>query len=256
MNDFLDLGYAIVDLPIRAEMESVHAEFVEIFSRAATQAGGPRVESAADVVALYRRDPVLWASAWNVLASLPTIHRLASDSTVLQLASACGIKVPCHGSAPQVRADMPNDDYYGRFDTHQDFPYNAGSENSVTIWVPFQDVSHQEGCLRVAPGSHRFGVIGHDNGIIRGFPEEQLMDVPVKCGQALVFSQFLVHKSGKNVNDHAVRFSLQLRVNDLAAPDFCARRWYTNHVTQPRMHLASGQVAPTFRVVRRGGQVA
>ena len=43
-------------------------------------------------------------------------------------------------------------------------------------------------------------------------------DVPCKIGDVLIFSQCLVHKSGNN-SSNSVRFSIQIRFNDLSKKD-------------------------------------
>jgi len=35
------------------------------------------------------------------------------------------------------------------FPAHQDFVYNHGSLNSVTVWIPLQDVSIEMGALEI-----------------------------------------------------------------------------------------------------------
>ena len=39
-----------------------------------------------------------------------------------------------------MRCDMPNDPEFGRCSIHQDGVYARGSLNSVTAWIPLQDV--------------------------------------------------------------------------------------------------------------------
>ena len=46
----------------------------------------------------------------------------------------------------------------------------------------------------------------------------------VKLGEALIFSEFLVHKSGKNVSNK-IRFSVQLRLTDLMSREYMKRSY-------------------------------
>jgi hypothetical protein len=47
----------------------------------------------------------------------------------------------------------------------------------------------------------------------------------MKLGEALVFSQFMVHRSGENRSDN-IRFSLQLRINDLDDDEWAKRKFF------------------------------
>ena len=48
--------------------------------------------------------------------------------------------------------------------------------------------------------------------------------VKVKLGEALIFSEFLVHRSGVN-RSKKIRFSLQLRVTDLLSKEYMKRHY-------------------------------
>ena len=50
-------------------------------------------------------------------------------------------------------------------------------------------------------------------------------DIEMKVGQALVFSQFLVHRSGENKSDN-IRFSVQLRYTDLADKEYAKNNYF------------------------------
>lgn len=77
------------------------------------------------------------------------------------------------------------------------------------------------GLLEVVPGSHRAGLIRfkrHDNNNpfrpIEDWPEEAFRPVDVAEDGVLIFSQFLLHRSGFN-RSQQTRLSVQLRYNDL-----------------------------------------
>ena len=79
---------------------------------------------------------------------------------------------------------------------------------AVEFWVPLVDVDRRNGCLRVIRGSHRL------NPTLRPsepyFPYKHLnafmyahclTDVPMRAGQAFVFTQMLFHSSPPNQSD-------------------------------------------------------
>ena len=130
---------------------------------------------------------------------------------------------------------------------HQDYPTHQGSANSVTIWIPLQDVKSVDGAIQVVPGSHKSG-INQDKKVnewsykpgtlvkhkgLRGHMEssshldEQFQEVPILTGQVLVFSTLLLHRSGINTGNH-IRYSLQIRLNDLSESDYARRHYYLN----------------------------
>ena len=131
-----------------------------------------------------------------------------------------GIKKPFFKTVPVLRVDMPRDKPKYSFKTHQDYPYSKGSKNSITIWIPLQDVSTENGALKIAEGSHKKKKIykTNKNNIILNKYKFTLKDVHCKVGDVLVFSQCLAHKSGYN-SSNSVRFSVQFRFSDLSRKD-------------------------------------
>jgi hypothetical protein len=79
---------------------------------------------------------------------------------------------------------------------------------SYSIWVALHDVDGHNGCLKVLPGSHR-----HHPGIRPNpsYPwrfrdvvnriEADMISVPLRKGEALIFSHALIHGSGANHSD-------------------------------------------------------
>lgn len=76
----------------------------------------------------------------------------------------------------------------------------------VGIWCPLVDVNMENGCLRVVPGSHLINR-GPRESMNIDFPypallpcieEHYLVDVPMKAGQAFIYTQALFHSSLPN----------------------------------------------------------
>ncbi|MEQ7125812.1 phytanoyl-CoA dioxygenase family protein [Actinopolymorpha sp. B11F2] len=90
---------------------------------------------------------------------------------------------------------------------HQDSPYWPIEPMSLwSCWVPFDDAAADNGCLVVAPGSHRGGPAPHvstqDDFVI---PTEHhdpagLVEVPMRRGTGLFFHSLLVHGSAANTS--------------------------------------------------------
>ncbi len=45
---------------------------------------------------------------------------------------------------------------------HQDDAYRSNANNSLTFWIPLDDVTCDNGCLIYEEGSHRFGLLPHE----------------------------------------------------------------------------------------------
>jgi phytanoyl-CoA dioxygenase PhyH len=139
-----------------------------------------------------------------------------------------------------VRMDHPGEDTY-LAPWHQEYPYNLTSDNAVTLWLPLVDVSEQNGCLLMAPGSHRLGalpvrvrdalnirrnaneamdIVGLDELLAR----HPAVSVPTAAGDALVFHTFLLHRSQPN-RSAATRWTLQARYFDFLNPTAIRHDW-------------------------------
>ncbi len=93
----------------------------------------------------------------------------------------------------------------GEMPIHQDWTVvDEPNFDSVTIWVPLQDVNEQNGAIQVIPGSHRFSNVLRSPSLQDSFKNIQaelrkdLKLLPMKAGEAFIFSQALLHASPAN----------------------------------------------------------
>jgi phytanoyl-CoA hydroxylase len=93
------------------------------------------------------------------------------------------------------------------FAWHQDTGYvPIVPQEYLTCWLALDDTNEENGCIRVIPGSHHWGLQEHRRdetvGDMVGYtgPEEGV-PVPLKRGQAALFSSLLLHSSGPNRSD-------------------------------------------------------
>jgi ectoine hydroxylase-related dioxygenase (phytanoyl-CoA dioxygenase family) len=87
---------------------------------------------------------------------------------------------------------------------HQDWSFvDEPAFESYTVWVPLVDVNQQNGNMQVVPGSHakyrnyiraRFADAPFD----RDAEAKNLIDLPMKAGDALLFNSRLIHASPPN----------------------------------------------------------
>lgn len=93
----------------------------------------------------------------------------------------------------------------GEMPIHQDWTVvNEPEFDSITIWVPLCDVDENNGAMQVLEGSHRFGDALRSPSLTNPFLNVQneirndLKTISMKAGQAMIFSQALLHASPPN----------------------------------------------------------
>lgn len=108
------------------------------------------------------------------------------------------------------------------FPLHQDYPFFPHRLHSVAAAIfHFDDAPVEKGCVRVMPGSHRWGPLAHQSTGADFFlpPEEYPFDMAVPCpaeaGDAIFFGYLTVHGSGVNVSNEA-RTTVLVQFRDAA----------------------------------------
>jgi len=212
-----ELGYCKVNIGHKNFLKKLRKKWITLFNNISSQLHGVKIKDDYDLIRLekskFRKS---FVAVFDLIHMDPEIYKLASDKKMLDIYKKLGVKHPHYGTRPITRVDIPKDKKHSFFDVHQDFPYNKHSKNSLVVWIPLMDTGVQEGCLEVCPKSHVEKKIFKQkkSRLIKNPKQFELIKTKVKLGEALIFSQFLVHKSGTNTSNK-IRFSLQLRVTDL-----------------------------------------
>jgi len=252
IKNYKQKGYFICNIN-RKKITNLRKTFVKTFNLISTLILKKKIKNDEDIVNLYKsRNRKIWTGVYDSIKFHPDLFYLSGLKEFKKIAKIAGIKNPCHGQRPLVRVDMPNDKKFS-FKSHQDYPFNMGSINSVTVWMPLQDTNIKMGTLKIAERSHmprkilKYALDGkkfdidYANTVINkkkikpgkkntytmslNDKKYEYSDINLKAGQALVFSQFLVHKSGIN-KSKKIRFSVQLRFNDLGEYDYAKRNYF------------------------------
>ncbi|MEL7157875.1 MAG: phytanoyl-CoA dioxygenase family protein [Actinomycetota bacterium] len=96
---------------------------------------------------------------------------------------------------------------------HQDATYFfLDPLEHVTAWVALSDATEEAGCMRVLPGSHRWGQLPHvdapeEHNMIKrgmgvqGYDHEEGVPLPVMAGELSLHHTHLLHRSGGNHSD-------------------------------------------------------
>ncbi len=91
---------------------------------------------------------------------------------------------------------------------------NTVSKTRMSVWVPLQDATEQNGCLWIVPGSHRWGLESYtiaSTGTCtkridrEAYANEHAIAVPVEAGGAVLFSAWTWHHSKNNQTDNIRR---------------------------------------------------
>jgi len=109
-------------------------------------------------------------------------------------------KAPGAGEATDV--PWHQDSGYGRLEPPTD----------LTVWIALTDTDETNGCLRVLPGSQRHGLQRHGRAgrLMAADVADEGIPVPMRRGDALLFSGHLLHRSLPNRGREARR-ALYLR---------------------------------------------
>jgi hypothetical protein len=90
---------------------------------------------------------------------------------------------------------------------HQDWTVVDETKfDAMTVWIPLQDTTEENGCIRVLPRSHRLSkalrapTLQNPLKDILEEAEQLMVPLPMKAGQAFIFSHALLHASFPNLS--------------------------------------------------------
>jgi len=116
---------------------------------------------------------------------------------------------------------------------HQDITYwgMGETDDEVTAWVALSDVSVEAGCMRFLPGSHKGGIVAHDdtfgadNLLSRGqkiadVDEAKAVQGPLKPGHMSLHHGRCFHASSANgSNDRRIGLAIRYVTPDVRLPE-------------------------------------
>ena len=112
----------------------------------------------------------------------------------------------------------------GQFHFHQDNNYTQHDPalGSINIWVALVDMTPENGCLQMVPGSHKEGVLDWENAGDGDSHRKVAVDpktflpIRMRAGDAVAFTRLTVHGSGPNYTNRArVAYGLQYHREDV-----------------------------------------
>lgn len=226
---FLEKGFCVIKIGNKRKLKKIRQKWINLINNISHETYGLKIKNDKDLIKLEKdkkkRD--VFVAVFDLLHLDPDVFELASSQKILKKMKTFGLKFPHHGTRPLTRVDFPKDQKYSFFDVHQDFPYNKHSKNSIVVWIPLQNSSDKNGCLQVCPGTHikkRIYPTKKRSKLIKNTKKFNFLQTNVKLGEALIFSEFLVHRSGKNISNK-IRFSIQFRFTDLLSKEYMMRKY-------------------------------
>ena len=232
---FLQDGFCIFDFN-KDLLKGVKKKIIRLISNTLSKKYNLQKTSEKKIISLYKskykKDII---NSLNHIGFFPELFSFVNERKIINIIKEIGLKFPVagfnnlggRGGLPFLYS-FPNDKkrYY---QPHQDFFYLPYSQNSITLWIPLQSTSKLNGALKVIPKSHlKFKLYNHSakdvkfNKLNKNFSENEFKTINVKLGQALIFSSFLVHKSGSN-SSNQIRMSFNVRFNDLFDKEYIER---------------------------------
>jgi hypothetical protein len=87
---------------------------------------------------------------------------------------------------------------------HQDWTFvDERKFRSINCWIPLQDVNHENGCMYILQGSHKWDFTYRGTNIPSStkdfdFNLDKFLAIPLKVGQVLIYDHRLIHASPPN----------------------------------------------------------
>jgi phytanoyl-CoA hydroxylase len=230
------------------QVERVLGETVDIDDRDAFEASLYR---------LFAKDFTTYVSTGKTMQHSVYLHQLGVSDTILNLLKELGLSEPIIAVKPGMQLNSrhlsKDGNTYWKLDAHQDWRSAQGSLDSAVVWLPLVPAGKELGALQVIPGSHLGGLRKAEAGGYAGFisediPDSAYLQTEFEVGDILIFSKLLVHRSGFNTTQN-IRWSIQLRYNNLAEPTFIERGYPSPYNYKPQDELITPNF-PTLEQIR------
>jgi phytanoyl-CoA hydroxylase len=199
----------------------VHMQIEPAVRRGEAEAESP-LDALRKVEGLVENDEVFGA-----LARDPRLLDVMQDligPDIKLFRDALMMKPPRHGSAKPY---------------HQDSAYwSIDPPDLVSVWMALDDATLENGCMRVIPGSHTWGILEHKHLQDYQVDEAELdtsgeVAVPLKAGGCLCFHSMLLHATAPNHSPYARR--------SMIVSAMSARSRYTGGGEKPHFPLLRGR---------------
>lgn len=214
-------GYALIRGAISQDaVRSVLADVTNILSAAQwLRAGVDPLDRVPEHGAAYGDPDPLFKRVYQEVFNLESFHALPHQPALRSVMKMLvGDEVLVHPK-PIGRLIFPNCERLV-VHAHQDYEFMGGDPEFFTVWIPLHDCPVEVGPLRIAEGSHRFGIQKHQKENLH-VPEipvdavagDEWVGGPVNAGDVLIFHSLTVHAAAPNLSER-MRLSLDCRFQD------------------------------------------
>ncbi|MBI3511402.1 MAG: phytanoyl-CoA dioxygenase family protein [Bacteroidetes bacterium] len=180
---------------------------------------------------LFKKDYNGFLGSAKLVQHTLSMHRLAVSEKIDSALKKIGLSHPVICVKPIIFFNskfLAKMEGHYKTPAHQDWRSMQGSLNSVVVWMPLVPIDKDLGAVEFVPGSHRHGLLEsekddwyrHVNNA--EITENSFVPAEVEPGDMVLFSAFLVHRSGNNITDR-IRWSMHFRYNDVLDPSFAQR---------------------------------
>lgn len=175
-----------------------------------------------------------------IQSGLIELYQLAVHPEMIKLLKEIGLEVPAMCTRPVLffnHPDLAKKEHFYKTPLHQDWVSMLASDDSVVVWMPLIDLDMEHGPVIFYPKTHTSGPL--TNKIENGFAEidfnreeHERLQIPLKRGDIVLFSTFLVHESGQITNNE-IRWSCHFRYTNMTDPSFVANGFPHPYVYKP-----------------------
>lgn len=238
-------GYVVLKEATKQDnVQTVIGEIHRLFKEQLKFLGIEVVEGESDAVILanvgrlFHHDLGRYKATLRQVNKLFSVQRMLTSDSIIHFVKALGLEVlsfPTDAVFHCMAGDLLIPDGYMRLTAHQDWPAMQSSLDSVIVWSTLMDVTSETNFpLEVIPGSHR-------NGLLPGITNDHTYEVApayydidhfkpilVEKGDVIVFSSFLIHRTGKGEKDR-IRFACSTRYENVVETTNIERAYPSIH---------------------------
>jgi ectoine hydroxylase-related dioxygenase (phytanoyl-CoA dioxygenase family) len=258
---FLKEGYVVVRGVLDpADLAALNAEMGELFALQLRRLGLPvdpgasREAFQANAARLLAVDVETYINTARMTQMVPRAHQVMASEAILDVVRALGLEVPviCTRLSNHIMSEVlriPGG--YHKSPPHQDWRSMQGSLDSIVLWAPTTPVTETSHPLQVVPRSHLLGLLETAEHIMTPtvadprITEDAYVSLPMQPGDVVVFSSFLVHRTGET-GDGNVRIAFSTRYNNAAEPTWLAHGYPTPYKYSYRTDL----MVPDFPTIQ------
>lgn len=231
LNEYKEKGYFLFKNFFNKKMDFLHDQILKIFEIKAKE---NNIKNTGDnlIFELAKKNWDHYIACCHAARECPYIYNYGTSSKVLNLLKKIGLKLPNLNIKPLLlfsSKELATHKFYWKTEAHQDYQRMMGSLDSVVLWAPISKISKNMGYLQIVEGSHLEGLHSHtDSGpgfFIKNQNERKWKSIVMNRGDLLVFSSFLLHRSGLN-QSKKIRMTATWRYDNLFDEFYCTRDFF------------------------------